>query len=144
AARAPVRVGPPVQATNAFVLSAFDRSLGGTAVVAVDDTSWALLGLGPAGTALFTVRSEGGQTAVTAPDDRMAEVLGRMPLERDLWLLYRWQCDDRCRTDHGRIDVDGDTTRWRGRDGRATIVTTDGRRVLEDPLRHYTLTVLVR
>src|SRR5688572_2686566 len=99
AARAPVVVGPPVQTTDLFLLHAFDRDLAGTAVVSVDDDGWALLGLGPTGTAWFTVRSVDGEVSVTAPDDRMADVLRRIPLDRDLPLLYRYSCEDRCRAD---------------------------------------------
>lgn len=142
AARAPVVVGPPVETTGQFLLGAFGRQIAGTAVVTVNDTSWALLGLGPTGNAWFTVRSVDGEVDVTAPDDGMAQVLGRIPLERDLWLLYRWSCADRCRADGGTLVTDGDTVQWRGHGGPATVVRTGARAVLTDPRRGYTLTVL--
>jgi hypothetical protein len=142
AARTPVVVGPPVETSGQFLLKAFGRDLAGTAVVTVDDDSWALLGLGPTGTALFSVRSADGEIEVSAPDDRMAQVLGRIPMERDLWLLYRWTCEARCRAEHGILQVEGDEVRWRGRGGRATVRWTEGRAVLTDPRRRYELTVL--
>lgn len=142
AARMPVVVGPPVQSTGQFLLQAFGRDLAGTAVVSVDDDGWALLGLGPTGTAIFTVRSVAGEIEVTSPDDRMTQVLGRIPLERDLWLLYRWQCESRCRADGGIVNTEGDRVSWRGHGGPATVVRTEGRSVLSDQRRGYQLTVL--
>ncbi len=142
AARSPAAVGPPVETTSAFLLEAFGRKLGGTAVVSVTDADWALLGLGPGGAAVFSVRSAAGAVTATAPDEAMAAALGKMPLERDLWLLYRWQCADRCRTDGGVLDRDGDRLAWRGRGGPASIVRTEGRAVLTDPRRGYRLTVV--
>ena len=46
AARTPVMVGPPVQSTDAFLLTAFGKDLAGMAVVSVEDHDWALLALG--------------------------------------------------------------------------------------------------
>jgi hypothetical protein len=124
------------------VIRAGDRSLGGAAVVDVDDTSFALIGLAPSGTALFTVRDDGGgEVQVTAPDPAMVDILGRIPVRRDLWLLYRWRCDGRCRADGGVLTATEDGLRWRGRGGPARVVWTDGRATLTDPRRHYTLIV---
>jgi hypothetical protein len=143
AARTAVVVGPPVETSGQFLLHAFDRDIAGTAVVTVDDAGWSLLGLGPTGNAWFGVRSADGAIAVQAPDDAMARVLERLPLERDLWLLYRWQCPALCRTDGGTIRVEGERVSFRGRGGPATVVRTEGRSVLTDPRRGYTLTVLI-
>lgn len=142
AARAPAEVGPPVQATRAFLLEGHGMTIGGAAVIAVGDEDWALLGLGPTGTALFTVRSQNGEVTTTAPDEGMASALAKMPLERDLWLLYRWTCAERCRVVNGVLTVAGDEVRWRGRRGPATIRRIDGKTILVDPRRGYRLTVL--
>lgn len=145
AARTEAIVRPPVEATDGFVIRAGERAMGGAAVVSVTDTSYALLGLGPTGSALFTIRAEDGEVEVTAPDDGMAAVLRRLPVERDLWLLYRLRCEDRCRADHGTITVvpgAGVTTyAWRGLGGKATMTLADGAATLEDTRRGYAITV---
>lgn len=138
----PATALPPVEGTDGFVIRAGDRSLGGLAAVSVSDERFALLGLTPAGTSLFSIQGrEGEPPEVAAPDPEMARVLGLLPFERDLWLLYRWRCEARCRTEHGRLLREGDTLRWRGRGGPATVELGESRTVLTDPRRHYTVTV---
>jgi hypothetical protein len=140
--RAPATVLPPFEGTDGFVIRAGERSLGGAAVVEVDDTSFALIGLAPSGTALFAVRGDsGGEVEVSAPDPAMADVLARIPVRRDLWLLYRWRCEGRCRAEEGVLTVQDGVVRWRGRGGPARVARTDGRATLTDPRRGYSITV---
>lgn len=142
AARGPVTVLPPFQGTDGFVIRAGDRTMGGAAVVEVGDGGFALIGLAPSGTALFTVRDAGtGQIEVTAPDPAMADVLRRIPTRRDLWLLYRWRCPDRCRAEGGVLTLRGGEVRWRGRGGPARVVREGSKATLTDPRRGYSLTV---
>ena len=139
--RQPATVLAPFQGTGAFVIRAGERSFGGAAVVEVSDATYTLLGLTPSGTALFTVRDDGTGLAVTSPDPAMSQVLGRIPVERDLWLLYRLRCDDRCRAEGGTLTVVDDVLRWRGAGGPATVTRDGARSTLVDARRGYTLTV---
>lgn len=145
---APLDLGPPVETVQQFKLESPFGTMAGMAVVVLEE-SFALQGLSPAGTALFTVTDEG----VTAPDEGWAAALERIPFERDMRLVYQWACTDasgRCTHDDATIrqtlEVGDDATwierRYRGPSGPATVRLRDGMAVLEDPRRRYTLTVI--
>ena len=138
----PVELGPPLQAADSFRISAGDQTLAGLAFVRVNDDAFDLQAVTPTGVALFAVHGGDDGVGVTAPDDGMAKALGLIPFERDLWLLYRWRCADRCRADGGTLTVDGEHVSWRGRGGPAEVVLGADRATLTDPRRGYELLVV--
>lgn len=146
-AKAPIELGPPIETMQQFKLESPFGTLGGMAVVVLDD-DFVLQALSPAGTAIFTVTDEG----VSAPDEGWAAALERIPFERDMLLVYRWSCPTgRCSTETGgkvtqTTETDDEATwverSYRGPSGPATVRIRDGKAVLEDGRRRYTLTVI--
>ncbi|HJN76100.1 MAG TPA: hypothetical protein QGF58_19365 [Myxococcota bacterium] len=139
--KTPIELGPPVEAVQQFKLESPFGTLAGVAVVSLDEV-FVLQALTPAGVALFTVEGD----EVSAPDEGWAETLELIPFSRDMHLVYRWSCPQRCEVEGGmvrqRLTEEGIERRYRGQGGPATVVVTDGEAVLEDPRRRYTLTVL--
>ena len=141
-AKTPLELGPPVETVQQFKLESPVGTMAGIAVVKLDE-DFAMQALSPAGFALFTVEGD----AVEAPDETWAAALELIPFSRDMHLVYRWSCPDRCSVEGGRIkqilNEDGNVARrYRGDGGPATVVIEDGKAVLVDPRRRYTLTVL--
>lgn len=138
-AHTPAEILPAVRRTDPFVIEASAR-IAGLAIVVVEDDDWALQALTPTGLSLFTARAN---EEVIAPDE-MKPILARLPFERDLWLLYRLRCADRCRTPKGHLRVKDGVGRWRGAGGPARVTTDGNAFVLRDPRRGYTLKVVVQ
>lgn len=140
-AKSPLDLGPPVETVQQFKLESPFGTLAGVAVVNLDDEV-VVQALTPAGIALFTVEGD----TVTAPDEQWAEALELIPFARDMQLIYRWSCPDRCEVEGGTLRQaltdEGIERRYRGDGGPATVRITEGRAVLDDPRRRYTLTVL--
>ena len=134
----------PVEQVAGFKIEVLGTTIAGTGVFAEEGEGLVFQALTPAGTALFTVRDEGGQEPeVTAPSEEMEEMLARIPWHRDLSLLFRWDCPQgRCTVETGRVVQTSDTRRYRGEGGPATVTLTEERLELWDPRRRYRLTVL--
>lgn len=139
--KAPIDLGPPVETVQQFKLESAFGTMAGIAVVNLDE-DFTLQALSPAGFALFTVDDDG----VTAPDEGWAATLERIPFSRDMHLVYRWSCPRRCEVDGGTVKQtstdDAVERSYRGEGGPASVQISDGRAVLEDSRRRYTLTVL--
>lgn len=142
ATRAPAELGPPVQDAGGFLIRAGETSMAGMAVVAIEDDSFTLQALTPTGLSLFSIRGDADGTEVSAPSDAMEQVLRRIPFERDLWLLYRLDCETRCRARGGTLTATEDGLRWRGPGGPAVVVHEADRSVLKDRRRRYELVIL--
>jgi hypothetical protein len=141
--RAPASAGS-MQGVHAYKIEAFGQTLAGLGVFASDGDELVFQSLTPAGTVLFQVRDTAdGDPVVTAPDETMAAMLGRIPWYRDLSLLFRWECDDTvCSTETGRVRPIEDGLTYRGGGGRASVTDVDDVMELVDPKRRYTLTVV--
>lgn len=88
---------------------AFGRELGGLGVISLDASTYSLTLLVPTGTELFTV--SGPPTSVQAVMPDWAPWLGRMPIERDLRLVFT-EVTDRCKTTGGKLRTKATDTGW--------------------------------
>ncbi len=142
-------VGPAYEGVEQFQVQRGELSLSGLAVVRLEDDRAVLQALTPGGVALFTLTWEGGRRRVEAPDDAWADVLERLPFERDLSLVHRWSCGGarRCRVGGGRmverIEDGVVERRWRGPGGPARARIEGRRAEVRDLRRGYRLVVVV-
>ena len=116
-----------------------ERVIAGTGLVELHGDSYVLTMLSPAGTALFSV--SGPPRSVDGPPD-WTPWLRRLPIERDLRLIWTSKEGMECRAWGGRYRMDEAQTRWTGPGGRATLHLEEGRFVVEDKRRGYTLTLV--
>lgn len=115
------------------------HSVGGLAAVSLTADGFTLAALSPAGPELFTVRRAGTTTTVSSPLPEWTPWLERLPFERDLRLVSPTITGSCARAD-GRIRVVDSGRRWRGHGGPARAAQdAEGRWVLHDPWRGYTL-----
>lgn len=88
---------------------AFGRELGGLGVISLDPDTYSLTLLVPTGSELFTV--SGPPTAVQAAMPEWAPWLGKMPIERDLRLVFT-DVPERCKTTGGKLRAKATETGW--------------------------------
>jgi hypothetical protein len=118
------------------------------AAVQIQGPAFSLLAITPAGIELFRVQGDGESTTVTAPQQDLKDILERLPLGRDLHLIYAWSCggSEACSVGGGKLregpTESGWTRTWRGPGGPAVVDIEPGRASLEDPRRGYTLLVV--
>ncbi len=139
---------PLVEVFHQFAIEARGRTFAGMAVVRIDGPSYSLVAITPGGVELFSVSGDEDAHVVSAPQEDLKSVLERLPLGRDLHLLYAWSCGaaDACRVGGGRIEEgpspEGWLRSWSGPSGPALVRIEEGRATLEDPRRGYTLRVV--
>ncbi|MCO4747472.1 MAG: DUF3261 domain-containing protein [Proteobacteria bacterium] len=134
---------PPVERIDAFAIAARGQTMMGQALVVSDANQTSLHALTPAGTSLFSVEVVDGEATVKSPDAELSGWLERLPFARDLSVLYRYDCLDRCRADQWKLVRKEDGLRVTGPGGPAWLtVDGAGRSVLKDSRRGYTLTVV--
>ncbi len=145
----PVAPPPPsVEVYHQFAIEARGRAFAGMAVVRIDGPAYSLVAITPGGVELFSVSGDGDQDSVSAPQEDLEAILGRLPFDRDLHLLYSWSCGPtaRCRVGGGWIEEgpspEGWLRSWTGPGGPALVTIEDGRATLEDPRRGYRLKVV--
>lgn len=129
-------------------LETHGHAIGGLGVARLDGADWSLTLLAPAGFELFTVSRTGVETGLEA----WRPWLEKLPVERDLRLAFT-TVDTRCRAGEGVIrrkpgskrgGVEREELRrWRGAGGPAVATIGDGRVTIRDPLRGYTLQLVV-
>lgn len=141
---APLPACPPPVEERLYSLGirVHGHTLGGLAAVAFPaGADFRLVALSPAGPALFSVQRKGALTTVDAAFPEWRPWLEALPFERDLRLVDDARSAS-CADPGGRIHVRGEIRRWRGTGGPARArVDADGRWVVHDPLRGYTLTL---
>lgn len=120
---------PPVVDTQLQVgVRAFGQALGGLGVVHLDAQTYSLSLLIPTGMELFTV--SGPPRTVAAGVAAWAPWLARMPIERDLRLVFTPTQEPRCDAGPGRIrqrlTETGWVRRWCGEGGHAKAVREGG------------------
>jgi hypothetical protein len=151
AARAPDCAPPMAPASAVQVgLTTHGRQVGGLGIAAIDDTTWSLSLLAPAGFELFTI--SGPPATVATGLEAWRPWLEKLPVERDLRLAFTPTDPGNgqtaaCRAPGGTLRATptetGWTRRWCGNGGGATA-TRDGDRVtLTDKRRGYTLTLIL-
>ncbi len=139
---------PPIEVVHQFAIQARGQTFAGMAAVRVDGEAFTLVAITPAGLELFQVRGDAQGSTVTAPQEDLQEVLERLPLGRDLHLLYAWSCggEPACEVGGGRIEEgpqeSGWFRSWKGPGGTAFVTFEEGRATLEDPRRGYSLRVV--
>ncbi len=144
----PAVEAPPLEVLHQFAISARGQTFAGMAAVQLDGPAYTLVAITPGGLELFSVRGDADTQIVSAPQEDLQGILARLPLGRDLHLLYAWSCGSapKCSAGGGTVTegaVDGVWTRtWKGPGGPATVVVEAGRATLEDPRRGYTLRVV--
>ena len=116
-----------------------ERVIAGTGLVELHGDSYVLTLLSPAGTALFSV--SGPPKAVEGPPD-WTPWLERLPIERDLRLIWSSKAGAECKAWGGRYRMDGEQTTWTGPGGKATVHQEEGRFIVDDKRRGYTLTLV--
>ncbi len=145
ATRGPAVQRPAWEGSSQFSIESGSGRFLGTAIVRFDDSSYELRGVTLTGITLFTARGDGDRDTVEAPDPTMERTLRHIPFGRDLDLVWRLECADRCQTPRGRLTNRADgVTRWRGEGGPATVRREGDLVVVEDRQRNYTLTVVGR
>lgn len=132
---------PAVERLDAFAIEARGSVMAGQALVVTDSEGASLHALTPAGTTLFTVEVHGSDTTVSSASPDLGVWLERLPFARDLAVLYRYECADRCKAGPWKLVVGAEGTKVRGPGGPALLAREEGRFVLHDSLRGYTLTV---
>ncbi len=126
-----------------FAIEARGHTFAGTMAAVLEDGGVEVAALTPAGTELFRVARRGEQVEVSAPDPAWEPWLARLPLDRDLPLVFQWHCPtERCAVEGGvvreRALEDGGIERsWRGPGGPVTAVLRPGKAELDDPRRGY-------
>ena len=106
-----------------FAIDAHGRSFAGLMAAVFEGEGVEVAALAPSGTEIFRVRRYGDEVTVTAPDPAWVPWLERLPLHRDLPLVFAWHCPvERCRVAGGTLrqrDLDGGGVerRWRGPGG---------------------------
>lgn len=120
-------------------VSALGHRLGGMGVVSLDGDSWSLLLLSPGGLELFSVT--GPPQVVVAALPEWAPWIERMPIGRDLWMVYAEVPEGGCAAPEGELRVRGDRVRWRGEGGPAVATRGEGSVEVRDRRRHYRLVV---
>lgn len=145
-AAAPVCPAPVTPASAVQVgVETRGRQVGGLGIAGVDGEAWSLTLLAPAGFELFTV--SGPPTTVQTGLDAWRPWLERLPVERDLRVIFAPPAEGACRAEHGRIrtklTATGWERRWCGKGGPVTATRDGGRVVLEDRRRGYTLTMVL-
>jgi len=139
---------PPIEVVHQFAIQARGHTFAGMAAVRVDGDDYTLVAITPGGVELFNVRGDAEGSVVTAPQQDLKDVLERLPLGRDLHLIYAWSCGSApaCEVAGGRIEEapgdDGWTRSWTGPGGPAVVTLQDGRATLDDPRRGYTLRIV--
>lgn len=137
----PLCPAPAAEILISMMIETRGHQLGGLAAVAFDGEDFSLVALSPAGPELFTVQTVRHTTTVTSPFPAWIPWLRHLPFERDLRLIQTPVVES-CRTDDGHILVRNGERRWRGRGGPARAqLDEEGRTVLVDPWRRYTLRV---
>ncbi|MBX2796333.1 MAG: hypothetical protein KTR31_01650 [Myxococcales bacterium] len=134
-----------LEGLHGFAMEARGRTMAGMAAVSVGDGPWRLDALLPTGTALFSVEVSDGEVQLESSDPDLAGVLKRLPFERDLAAMMRYRCDaPRCRAGrHRLITVDERTWKVRGPGGPARVTREQNTWMLADPIRGYTLRVVI-
>ncbi len=145
----PVAVeAPPVEVLHQFAIQARGQTFAGMAAVQLQGDAYTLIAITPGGLELFSVRGDAETLTVSAPQEDLKAMLERLPLGRDLHLLYAWSCGTApaCVVGGGRL-TEGATEAgwmrtWKGPGGPAVVTVENGRATLEDPRRGYTLRVV--
>jgi hypothetical protein len=139
---------PPLEVLHQFAIKARGQTFAGMAAVQIQGDAYTLVAITPGGLELFHVRGDAETHMVAAPQEDMQAVLERLPLGRDLHLLYAWSCGSApaCEIGGGSLTeaaTDAGFTRtWKGPGGPAVVIVEEGRATLEDTRRGYTLVVV--
>lgn len=139
---------PPIEVVHQFAIQARGQTFAGMAAVQLQGDAFTLVAITPGGLELFSVRGDADGSTVTAPQADMQAVLEKLPLGRDLHLIYAWGCGSTpaCQVGGGRVTEgpgeDGWTRSWKGPGGPAQVIIGEGRATLSDPRRGYTLRVV--
>ena len=139
---------PPVEVLHQFAIQARGQTFAGMAAVQIQGEAYTLVAITPGGLELFSVRGDAETLTVSAPQEDLEAMLERLPLGRDLQLLYAWRCGSvpACAVGGGRLteapSETGWTRSWKGPGGPAVVTVEKGRATLEDPRRGYTLLVV--
>ncbi len=141
AAAAPACPDTPSDRVYSLGMAVHGHTVGGLAVVSTTPDSFTLVVLAPAGPELFSIQRHGETTSIDSPLPEWTPWLARLPFERDLALVSPSVLGP-CAHPSGRIHVRDGRRRWHGKDGPARATQeADGRWVLHDPCRGYTLTL---
>ncbi len=116
----PLCVDPAVEARPVqLAVTAFGKKIGGAGLITVQQDAYGLMMLSPGGLALFHVH--GPPAEVESGIVEWVPWLARLPIERDLRVMFTDVPEGGCRAPHGRIQTriraDGWTHTWSGRDG---------------------------
>ncbi len=151
----PVTPAAPMQiAITTRIPGGGHRTMGGIGIAGLADEAWSLTLLAPAGIELFTL--SGPPATVVTGLDTWRPWLARLPVERDLRLIYTALTGGACRAGAGRLRSlpsssdaptggpapESWTRQWCGPGGGATATRTGDRVVLEDHRRGYTLLIV--
>ncbi len=139
-ARGTLAPTPVVEGPAQLKLESARGTVAGLAVVVVTPERFVLQALTPAGVELFSASDEG----VTAPDPSWVATLERLPFERDLRLIFAWECPEgACAVPAGgRVWQAEGLRHYRGPGGPARVELSPRKAVLRDPRRGYTLTIV--
>ena len=141
AAATPACPDAPSDRVYSLGMTVHGHSVGGLAVVSTTPDSFTLVALAPTGPELFSIQRHGEATTIDSPLPEWKPWLARIPFERDLGLVSPPLVGS-CTTPAGRVHVRDHRRRWRGAGGPARAAQqADGRWVLHDPWRGYTLTL---
>jgi hypothetical protein len=130
-----------------FAIAAHGRSFAGLMAAVIEDGGVEVAALTPAGTELFRVARRGELVRVSAPDPSWEPWLERLPFDRDLPLVLQWHCPvARCLVEGGvlaqrPLEDGGVERRWRGPGGPVSATIHQGKAVVVDPRRGYTVTL---
>ncbi len=140
AARRPAAAPERVEVVDQFAVRARGMTLAGQVVAVLTPEAVEARALSPAGTSLFTWRSDADGREVHAPDPSWEPWLARMPLDRDLMLVHAWRCPEagRCRAGGGTLRqkarLDGVLDlRWRRGLRRVRATVQPGRATVRAP-----------
>ena len=128
----------PVQ----LAVTALGKKLGGMGLVDVHESTYGLMMLSPGGLSLFHIHGPPLQIESGIAD--WVPWLGRLPIERDLRVMFTDVPESGCRAPHGRlrttIHPDGWTPQWHGRGGAVKATRAGNRTTLDTPV--YSLLVV--
>ena len=131
-----------------FAIQAQGHSFAGLIAAVFEGDGVEVAALTPAGTELFRVARHGDQVEVHSPDEDWTPWLERLPFDRDLPLVFLWDCPQgRCVVHDGVLrqrstEAGGLVRTWRGSAGPVSATIVEGRAVISDPRRGYTVTLV--
>ncbi len=130
-----------------FAIQARGQTFAGMMAAVLEGGGVEVAALTPAGTELFRVSRAGERVEVRAPEPAWEPWLARLPFDRDLHLVFLWDCpQERCAVAEGvlmqrALDDGGVQRTWKGPGGPVSAMIHPGKAVITDARRGYTVTL---